>query len=181
MDAGALPGAGTRGAEREHGAPGLRARAPSTPITSFEPGFSQAPPTLQLAYESVDNEIGEAEAARRRRAAGSTVTSLLRAGVPIVAGTDGTVPGVSLLRSLELFVEAGLTPAQALHTATLGAAEALGVSAQVGSIEVGKVADLIVIDGDPLTEISALRRLHRVVAAGRLYDPGVFARQSLSR
>ncbi len=95
------------------------------------------------------------------------------AGVPVAMGTDtsGTIcPPGQHAREMELYVQAGLTPAQALRTATVVAAEALGVDAEIGSIEVGKVADLVAAAGDPTQDIGLLRRpggIAKVYRAGR--------------
>jgi imidazolonepropionase-like amidohydrolase len=91
-------------------------------------------------------------------------------GGRIAAGTDaGTppiAPGVSLLRELELYVGAGLTPSAALRTATADAAALLGVANGVGTIAIGKDADLVVVDGDPLRDITALGRIVNVIRRG---------------
>jgi imidazolonepropionase-like amidohydrolase len=91
-------------------------------------------------------------------------------GGRVVAGTDTAqqfvVPGASLHRELELYVAAGLTPAAALRSATVDAAHLLGVSSRAGTIEVGKDADLVLVDGDPLTDIRATRRILNVIRLG---------------
>ena len=91
-------------------------------------------------------------------------------GGRIAAGTDaGTplvAPGVSLLRELELYVEAGLTPGAAVKTATTDAAALLNLANRVGTIAIGKDADLVLVDGDPLRDISALRRSVTVIRRG---------------
>jgi imidazolonepropionase-like amidohydrolase len=91
-------------------------------------------------------------------------------GGRVVAGTDTAqqfvVPGASLHRELELYVAAGLSPAAALRSATTDAADLLGVSTRTGTIEVGKDADLVIVDGDPLTDIGATRRILNVVRLG---------------
>lgn len=93
------------------------------------------------------------------------------AGVPIIAGTDmglsGVIAGFSLHDELELLVEAGLTPEQALNAATLAPARWLGIDKEVGSIEVGKFADLILLDGNPLTDINNTRRIAGVFVNGK--------------
>ena len=99
-----------------------------------------------------------------------------QAGVRIISGTDGPgigklVPGFALHHELELLVASGLTPLQALRAATSTAAEALGKEDQLGTIERGKLADLVVLDADPLTEIQNLRKIHLVVQAGKTYSP----------
>jgi hypothetical protein len=93
-----------------------------------------------------------------------------RAGVPLVAGTDN-LAGLGLHRELALYVRAGLTPAQALRTATWNAAKVAGESAQRGSIERGKVADLLLVDGDPSVDITTLRRASLVIQGAVAYSP----------
>jgi imidazolonepropionase-like amidohydrolase len=91
-------------------------------------------------------------------------------GGRIVAGTDTpqqfVVPGASLHRELELYVAAGLSPAAALRSATADAADLLGIAERAGTIDVGKDADLVLLDGDPLTDIGATRRIVAVVRSG---------------
>jgi imidazolonepropionase-like amidohydrolase len=100
------------------------------------------------------------------------VQQFVRAGGRVVAGTDTpqpyVVPGLSLHRELQLLVASGLSPAAAIRSATVDAAELLGVSDQTGSITVGKAADLMVVEGDPLTDIRATARIAVVVRAGRV-------------
>jgi imidazolonepropionase-like amidohydrolase len=100
-----------------------------------------------------------------------TVKVLYDAGIPIVAGTDMGFPGYSLDRELELYVEAGLTPAQAIKTATITPATVMSLDKTTGSIEVGKQADLVIIDGDPLSNIRDIRKVSVVIKEGRIYDP----------
>jgi imidazolonepropionase-like amidohydrolase len=148
----------------------LLGRAPGTAISSFEPGIEYAPSPLASSYRSVRNEVDEAEAAARLRAALYRVGAMHEAGVPLVAGTDGALPGYSLLRSVELFVAAGLSPLEAIQSASSVPAAAMGMADDVGTIEVGKRADLLIVEGNPLQEISDLRRGRWVVVEGRLYD-----------
>jgi imidazolonepropionase-like amidohydrolase len=96
------------------------------------------------------------------------IRKMFNAGVPIVAGTDGS--GIELVRELELYVAAGLTPAQALSTATIQPARLVGVDAEVGSISAGKMADLVLVEGDPGKNIAALRQTRLVMMGGRLMD-----------
>jgi imidazolonepropionase-like amidohydrolase len=77
------------------------------------------------------------------------------------------IPGPSLHHELERFVAAGLTPAQALRTATLGPAEFLGRRADFGTVETGRIADLVLLDANPLEDIRNTRRIAAVVANGR--------------
>jgi hypothetical protein len=148
----------------------LLGHAPETPLESFEPGFAHAPPALLANYRSVKNDTDAAAAKRRVRDSQTMVKALFDAGVPIVAGTDGALPGYSLLRSIEMYVEAGMTPMQAIESATRVPAESMGL-ANTGTIEPGKRADLIVLTADPLAQISNIRKLRWVVAHGRVLEP----------
>ena len=100
------------------------------------------------------------------------VGGLHRAGVPFLAGTDTppgvfVFPGFSLHDELELFVQAGFTPREALETATLNPAVYLGLDKQLGTVEAGKLADLILLDANPLEQIGNTRRIAAVIARGR--------------
>jgi hypothetical protein len=96
--------------------------------------------------------------------------AMKRAGVRILAGTDvgnaWLVPGDSLHRELALLVEAGLTPMEALQSATRDAADFLGRSKVFGTLEKGKVADIIILDANPLDDIHNTRKIHAVVTRG---------------
>src|SRR5258705_5768237 len=96
------------------------------------------------------------------------VVKLRRPGVPIVAGTDGT--GMELVRELELYVDGGMTPAEALATATIAAARNVKADGRTGSIKVGKEADLLLVDGDPEKNIGDLRHVDQVMSDGVLMD-----------
>ena len=91
-----------------------------------------------------------------------------KTGIPIVAGTDGN--GLELVRELELYVQAGYTPAEALATATILPATLVGQQSVTGSIGIGKDADLFLVDGDPSKDIGALRRTTMVMVGGRLME-----------
>ena len=150
----------------------LLGHAPETSLESFEPGFAHAPPALLSNYRSVKNDTDAMTAKRRIRDSEAMVKALFDAGVPIVAGTDGALPGYSLLRSIEMYVDAGLTPMQAIESATRVPAESMGLAKESGTIEAGKRADLIVLGADPLANISNIRKLNWVVANGRIMAPG---------
>ena len=92
-----------------------------------------------------------------------------RRGIPIVAGTDGTA-GLQLSRELELYVKAGIPAGDVLAIATAGGARVMNV-ADAGAIAPGKRADLVLIDGDPLRDIGAVRATDLVVCRGVVYDP----------
>lgn len=92
----------------------------------------------------------------------------VQAGVPIAMGTDAPLyPHGENLTELELLVEHGLTPADALHAATLSAAELMGLERTLGSIEPGKRADLVLVDGDPLDVDHLGKRIRAVYQGGR--------------
>jgi hypothetical protein len=94
-----------------------------------------------------------------------------RLGVLFLAGTDVsaayTYPGFSLHDELALFVDAGFTPLEALKTATVNPAQFFGMTDSMGSIEVGKTGDLVVLDANPLEDISNTKRISAVIVGGR--------------
>ena len=95
-----------------------------------------------------------------------------RAGVPIMAGTDGgpyTVPGFGLHQELVLLVKAGLTPMEALRAATINPAKFLGESDTLGTVERGKIANLILLEKNPLEDISNTERIDGVVVNGMFF------------
>ena len=102
------------------------------------------------------------------------VGTMHRAGVDILAGTDTLnpfcYPGFSLHDELGLLVRAGLTPMEALQTATLNAARFMGREKELGTIEPGKLADLVLLDADPLQDIRNTTKIRAVFANGRLFD-----------
>jgi imidazolonepropionase-like amidohydrolase len=103
------------------------------------------------------------------------VAEMHRAGVRLMTGTDiGApllVPGFSIHDELALLVrDAGMTPLQALQAATLTPARVMGLADEMGTVEAGKLADLVLLDADPLADVANTRRIHAVVANGRLLD-----------
>jgi imidazolonepropionase-like amidohydrolase len=91
-------------------------------------------------------------------------------GITIVAGTDATA-GLSLPRELELYVKAGIPAPDVLALATLGAARVMRVDNETGSVAIGKRADLVLVDGDPTRDISAVRNTDVVICRGNVYYP----------
>jgi imidazolonepropionase-like amidohydrolase len=89
-------------------------------------------------------------------------------GIPIGTGTD-SFGGLMLHREIELYVQAGLTPAEAILAATLGPARIMKKEKTTGSIAVGKDADMVLIDGDPLVRIEDIRRVVSTVRGGVVY------------
>lgn len=142
-------------------------------ISSFEPGFSKLAPELQEALGTMGTPAqNSAQAEERFKAMLETVRILHKASVPIVAGTDQAVPGYSVDREIELYVKAGFTPMEAIQAATLVPARAMNMEKDSGTIEAGKRADVILIDGNPLENISDIRKVSTVFAGGRMYQPG---------
>ena len=101
------------------------------------------------------------------------------AGVKLLAGTDTpqpfVYPGFSLHEELELLVRSGLTPLEALRSSTYNPAEFLGALDSLGTVTQGKVADLVLLDADPLTDIRNTRRISLVIANGRVFDTPALA------
>lgn len=98
-----------------------------------------------------------------------------KAGCILTTGTDQVgftlLPGYSLWREMEIFAEAGLKPMDILKAATWNGAYAIGRADMLGSVEAGRLADFVVLESDPLKDISRVREVHRVVKGGVVYDP----------
>lgn len=111
------------------------------------------------------------------------VSMMHKAGVQIMAGSDfsdwAIVPGIDLHNELALLVEAGFTPLEALQTATLNPAKFLGKTESYGTIQVGRVADLILLDMNPLEDISHTRKINAVVLGGKFYPLASIRAQAL--
>ena len=133
------------------------------------------PPDVQRGFKVAEFDIpDDATAARYNKSYDKMVDfvgRMYRAGVPILAGTDG-LAGFTLQRELELYVKAGMTPAQVLQIATWTGAKHARVLEDRGSIEVGKRADLILVDGDPTADIADIRKVALVIKNGTAYYPG---------
>ena len=130
---------------------------------------------MQVDERIADTSATNAANARRIfQSSLEDVRAFHAAGVRILAGTDaGSVlvyPGPSLHEELALLVAAGLTPRDALWSATVGPSQFAGLDSSVGRLAAGQVADLVILDGDPLVDISNTRRIHSVVQAGHVFD-----------
>ena len=151
-----------------------------TVITVADPSL---PPDSNLRYVAMSlrrdipalvKQVSASDLAEYRRTLSEfkeVVRQMNRDGVTLMAGTDiagARIPGFTLHEELALLVESGLSPLQALQSATLTPARFLGQEADLGSVEVGKLADLVVLDGNPLDDIRNTRRISAVVTRGRL-------------
>ncbi len=147
-------------------------RSADVPAEKLEPGIARVAPELheQLVNGGLPPQLA-AEGQKIVQEELHLIGGLHRAGVPIVAGTDQAVPGFSVYHEIELYVQAGFTPMEALQAATIVPARAMKVEGDSGSLEVGKRADLDVLDANPLDDIHNIRSVRSVVADGVLYEP----------
>jgi imidazolonepropionase-like amidohydrolase len=149
----------------------LMLRPMNVPIETFEPGVTRVAAELKVQINKKGEAAEQAEGLRMVLDVLLKITGALhRAGVPIVAGTDVGVPGHTLHRELELYVKAGMTPLEAIQAATITPARVMKLDNEVGTIEGGRRADLIVLDANPIENISNIRKVRLVVSQGRLFD-----------
>jgi imidazolonepropionase-like amidohydrolase len=149
----------------------LMLRPLNLPIETFEPGVSKVPAELKVQINKKGEAAEQAEGLRMVVDVLLKITGALhRAGVPIVAGTDVGVPGHTLHRELELYVKAGMTPLEAIQAASITPARVMKLDNEVGTIEAGRRADLIVLDANPVENISNIRKVRLVMTQGRLFD-----------
>ncbi len=150
-----------------------------TPGRPLPPGLEVLTPQLRELYEArpaaTQRNTRSSYATLYPRAAAMEV-AFARAGGLLVAGTDptgggGVVAGFSNQRTVELLVEAGFTPLEAIRICSLNGATYLGRADSIGSIAAGKQADLVIIDGDPSTTVSDIRKVELVFKQGVGYDP----------
>jgi imidazolonepropionase-like amidohydrolase len=145
-----------------------------------DPQLAFAPPSLGKQWRDSlqDTSMKERAAWLARQAANDwrLTGELHHAGIPLLVGSDSldafVIPGESLHRELGELVRAGLTPAEALSAATRGAATFLGREHDLGTVETGKIADLVLLDGSPLENIANTQRVNAVVRAGVYLDRG---------
>ncbi len=137
---------------------------------TFEPGVELAPFTLESKFRTMGGTTTAEQMKSRMAQTVAVIGALFKAGIPIVPGTDTGLVGYGLHRELELYVQAGMTPMEAIQSATIVSARAMKLDKESGTIEPGKRADMILLDGDPVANISDLRKVSKVVANGRLFD-----------
>jgi imidazolonepropionase-like amidohydrolase len=139
---------------------------------AYAPFVGTLPPISERGFRSGGFAVPKDLTRADYRASWAKMVALLgkmhKAGVPIVAGTDGS--GIELIHELEIYLQAGFTPAEALAAATIVPARLVGQDKRTGSIRVGKVADLVLVDGDPSNRISDLRQTRIVMLGGKLLD-----------
>jgi len=149
----------------------LLGRSRETPVASFQPGIEQVAPPLRRLIESANGGNVTPQQAQERLARSLEIIKALHdAGLPIVAGTDKGVPGVSVAREIELYAQAGFTPIDAIRAATVVPARVMGLDKDSGTIAPGLRADLVVVDGNPLARISDIRNVTHVCVNGRLFE-----------
>ena len=157
-------------------------------IAGFEPMFTQLqgqrnpafgmvashmPPQLQRYWLTNSMDVNAANVARYRASYAKMLELLRRlhdAGVPLVAGTD-EIAGFTLHRELEIYTQAGIPAGEVVQIATRNAAKHAWLSDLVGSVTEGKLADLILVDGDPTVDVSALRSVSLVMKEGEVFYP----------
>jgi uncharacterized UPF0146 family protein len=141
------------------------------PPASFEPGVNKVAPELAAQLTDVGPPSPDTPVMQRINAKNLEILGALhKAGVPIMAGTDQTVPAHSLYREIELYMQAGFTPMEAIQAATIVPARVMGLDKEVGTIEVGKRADVILLDANPLESIHNIRSVKYVITNGTMYD-----------
>ena len=150
----------------------FRARESGDKALLFDPRLALFP--LSTVAELSDLAAAPADPAldARIKPYEATLRAVAAGGGTLVAGTDSPIIpyGLGLHVELESYVHAGLTPFQALQTATVNAAQARGVASEIGTIETGKLADLTFLGGDPLIDIRQTRDVKRVMRGGRLFS-----------
>ena len=140
-------------------------------VASFEPGILKASFSQEMKFRGMGGNTTADQMRDRTRQSLAVIGALHRAGVMIVPGSDTGLVGYGLHREIELYVEAGMTPMEAIQSATIVSARAMGLEREAGTIEAGKRADLFLVDGDPLRDVRDLRKVAGVVVNGRMYDP----------
>ena len=152
---------------------------PGTMASAYAPIADRLPPMVRRGLLEGGLPVTPEQEPRYRHSFAAMLRMLAvlhESGVPIVAGTD-SLGGFALVRELELYVKAGIPAPEVLGMATLGAARAAGQGQRLGSIEPGKLADFILVDGDPSADPGALRNLRLVVKDGVPLEPDAMWRE----
>ena len=139
---------------------------------SYAPFVGTLPSSVERGFRTGGFAVPKDLTRADYRASWAKMVTLLRkmhaAGIPIVAGTDGT--GIELVHELEIYEQAGFTAAEALAAATIVPARLIGQDGHTGSISIGKTADLVLVEGDPSSDIATLRQTRTVMLDGKLLD-----------
>jgi imidazolonepropionase-like amidohydrolase len=146
---------------------------PGEVSVAYAPVFRRLPTQVRRGMLAGGLQVPEGMDDTYRKSAANMIKLvgiLYKAGIPIEAGTDA-LAGFTLYRELELDVRAGIPPAEVLKLATLGAARIMKKDGELGSIAPGKLADLVLIDGNPAANISDVRKTALVMKDGMLYKP----------
>ena len=152
---------------------GMFTSRPGVVPATWKPIIHRLPPQVRRSMMGggLEPPAGQEERYERSyQAMVRMVGEVYRAGIPIVAGTD-TLAGFGLHRELELYVEAGIPPAEVLTLATLGSAKIAGRAERLGTIEAGKLADFVLVDGDPFADMSDIRKVTLTVKDGTIFHP----------
>ena len=139
-------------------------------VASFEPGILKAPLVLDAKFRGMGSETTAEQMQARTAQTLAVIGALFKGGVTIVPGSDTGLVGYGLHRELELYVQAGMSPMEAIQCATIVSARAMNLDHDSGTIERGKRADLILVEGNPLEDFASLRRVARVIESGRMYS-----------
>jgi hypothetical protein len=147
------------------------------PLDKYVPAYWRDVTWRRFTDEMMPDLLRDPLALRREYFARNLqiVGALHHSGVPFMAGTDAApgvyiMPGFSLHDELANFVEAGFTPMESLQTATSNPAKFLGLESSFGSVDTGKIADLMLLSANPLDDIRNTQKINAVVANGRLFD-----------
>jgi enamidase len=151
-----------------------------TPGRPLPPGLDVLTPQLKQQFEQTHARVAQNKDSNYLTLfpkAMALELAFVRAGGLLVAGTDptgsgGVIPGYSNQRQIELLVDAGFTPLEAIRIATLNGATYLGRDKSIGTLAAGKQADLVVVGGDPSARIADIRNVETVFRQGIGYDPG---------
>jgi imidazolonepropionase-like amidohydrolase len=139
---------------------------------AYRPYVGTLPPNIERAFLTggitVPKDLTRADYRESFRKMTELVEALHKAGVMIVAGTDGM--GLEIVREMELYVASGFTPAEALQTGTINPARLVKADSKTGSIAVGKIADMVLVEGDPSKRVGDARRSVWIMSAGRLIN-----------
>jgi imidazolonepropionase-like amidohydrolase len=133
-----------------------------------DPNLAFVPQPVRDSWTLIARRDQDAEGYRKTA---EFLRKYAEAGGKIIAGTDaGALPGLSLHYEMQMLTDAGIPPMKVIQAATLWGAESFGHGRELGSVEVGKIADFTIIEGDPLKDITATRNVRMVIKDGKVVD-----------